>query len=139
MDLRAPLLLRPVVAGPAAALGRRLDRAAVEDDRGGLGPAALQEPGHDAEVVGDMLEDAGLDQAAGLLVHGGPRREVVRQQPPLAAGLDDISRGVEQLAEGMLALRGILPHQGQIRREKLPLGVGYVGGVRFPGGVHDLT
>jgi hypothetical protein len=50
---------------------------------------------------------------------------------PLEPGAGDEAQPVEQLAQGMMALRGILAHQREVGREKGPLRVrdiGWVGG-----------
>ena len=60
------------------------------------------------------------------------------QEPPLAAGLHQVARGIEEFPGRIVALRGVRL-EGQMRKEELPLGVRDVGGVRFSGGVHDLT
>jgi hypothetical protein len=60
VDLRALATLVPVVAGARAALGGRLDRAAVEDGGRRLGIPALSKAEHGAEVVDDGLEAVGV-------------------------------------------------------------------------------
>ena len=128
--------LRPlvaVVAGPAAALGGGLDRAAVEDRGGRLGVAAGGEPEDGAEVVDDGLEAAGGEPAAGLLVDRLPGGEVLGQVAPGGAAADEPSQGVEDVAEVVDALAGVLGEQAEVGDDELPFGVarrrwGRVGG-----------
>jgi site-specific DNA recombinase len=94
MHLRAVPLLGPVVARAAAALGRRLRGAAIEDGRRGLGPALAHHPQDHPQVVGDLLEHARSHPPPGLLVHGRGRREVVGREVPLAPRLHDVADGV---------------------------------------------
>ena len=70
----------PVVAGARAALRRRLDGTAIEDDRSRLGHPPLGFPQQHAQIVRHRLEDAGRQPASGLLIDRFPRREVGRQQ-----------------------------------------------------------
>ena len=125
-----PLLpLVPVVAGAAAALGGRLQRAAVEDRgrRLGLPPGGEAEDG--PQVVDDGLEAAGGQPAAGLLVDRRPGREVGREVTPGGAGADEPAQGVEDVAEVMLTLAGVLGQQAEVGQDELPFGVGDVAGV----------
>ena len=115
VDLRALRPLVAVVAGPAAALGGGLHRAAVEDRGRRLGVAAGGEPEDGAEVVDDRLEAAGGEPAAGLLVDHLPGGEVVGQVAPGGAAADEPAQGVEDVAEVVDALAGVLGEQAEIR------------------------
>src|SRR5262245_52315986 len=66
------------------------------------------------QVVGHGPEDPGGQPPPGLLVDGGPGREVVGHVPPLAAGLDQPAQGVEHLPQVLPPLRGARPHQGPV-------------------------
>ena len=94
-----------------------------------LGIPALGEAEHGAEVVDDGLEAAGGEPAAGLLVDRRPGREVLGDVTPLGAGADDPAEGVEDVAEAVLALAGVLGEQAEVGQDELPLGVGDVAGV----------
>ena len=122
-----------VVAGPPAALGGGPQRAAVEDRGGRLGVAAVGEPEDGAEVVDDGLEAAGGEPAAGLLVDGLPGGEVLGQVAPGGAAADQPPRGVEDVAEVVDALAGVLGEQAEVGDDELPFGVRDVAGVGLVG------
>jgi hypothetical protein len=133
MDLRALAPLVAVVAGPTPALASGLHRAAVEDGRRRLRPLAGDEAEDGAEVVDDGLEAAGLQPAAALLVVRRPGGEVLGQVAPRRAGADDPAQAVEDIAEVILALGGILGQQAEVGDDELPLGVGNIAGVGLVG------
>ena len=139
MDLRAFLLLGPVEPRPTATLGRRPERAAVEDRGRGLGVSVVEKADDRPEVVGDRLEDARLEPASGLLIHGGPGGKIMGQVTPLAAGLDDVADGVEEVPQRVLTLRGVFAHQGEVGEEELPFRVGDVTGIGLRCRAHDRT
>jgi hypothetical protein len=56
VHLGAALALGPVVAGAVAALGRRLERAAVQDHRARVQPTAFAQPQQGAQIVHQVLE-----------------------------------------------------------------------------------
>ena len=97
--------------------------AAVEDGGRGLHVAAGGEPQDGAEVVNDGLEAAGGQPAAGLLVDGLPRGEVLGQVAPRGAATDEPSRGVEDIAHVVDALAGVLGEQAEVGEDELPFGV----------------
>src|SRR5262245_38415878 len=119
--------------GAPAALGRRLDGAAVEDGSRRLGVAALGESEDGMEVVDDGLEAAGGEPAAGLLVDHLPGGEVGGQVAPGGAAADEPSQGVEDVAEVVDALAGVLGEQAEARDDELPFGVRDVAGVGLVG------
>jgi signal transduction histidine kinase len=132
VHLRALASLRPVVAAAVAALGRALQRAAVEDRRRRLLVPAIQEPQDAAQVLGHRVEHARRDPPLRLLVHGRPRRQVVGHHPPSLAAAHDVTHAVEYLAQVVLTLRGVLGHERQVGRHEVPLLVRHVAGVRLP-------
>ena len=77
----------------------------------------------------DGLEAAGGEPAAGLLIDHLPGREVLGQVTPGGAAADDPTEGVEDVAEVVDALAGVLGQQAEIGPDELPLGVGDVAGV----------
>ena len=91
--------------------------------------APADSPEEDAEVVGHRLEDARFDPALGLLVDGGPGREVAGEVAPRSTGADHPSEPVEDGAEVVLALGGLGSEQGEIGGDEGPFLVGDVGGV----------
>jgi len=132
VDLRAPALLVPVVARPAAALRARLQRAGVEHRRARLGHAVGQLAEQHPQIARHVLEHLGLDPALRLLVDRVPRRQVVHHAPTRARP-DDPARPVEHLAQRVLALRRVLLHQRQVRGHERPLVIAHVARVRLPG------
>ena len=128
VDPRALLPLVTVISGPGAALDSGLDRAAVECHGRRLGAAAVGEPEDGAEVVDDGLEAVGGQPSAALLIDGLPGWEVLGEIAPGRTGTDDVSQAVEDIAERMLALAGILGKQAQIGDDELPLGIRDVAG-----------
>jgi hypothetical protein len=81
--------------------------------------------------VGHVLQDTGFDPAARLLVDGVPRREVVVEETSLCTGANQPAEGIEDLAEGMLTLGGVLTHQGEVGGGELSLLVAHVTWVGF--------
>jgi hypothetical protein len=51
-----------------------------------------------------------------------PGREVLGEVTPLGSGADDPAEGVEDVAEAVLALAGILGQEAEIEQDELPLG-----------------
>jgi hypothetical protein len=68
--------------------------------------------------MNDVVEDARLEQALRLLMHGVPGREVIGHHAPGDAAADDVAQRVEDLPQGMLALGCVFAHERQIRRDK---------------------
>lgn len=86
-------ILVPVELSVATTLGRRLQGAAVEEGRGGLGLPLIHQTQDLPQVVGDLLEHVGGQPVSRLLGHRRPRREVVGQEASLAPGLDHVPPG----------------------------------------------
>ena len=53
------------------------------------------------------------------------------EEPPRAARAHQVAQGVVNLAQRMLALRRIFPHQAKIRRNKPPIFVRNIAGIAF--------
>jgi hypothetical protein len=132
VDLGSLPALRPVVPGSVAALGQAQERAAVDDDGGGLLLAADRDPEDLPEVMDHVIEDAGLDPALHLLVDGRPRRQVVADHAPGTTGAHDPPERVVDLAEVVLALRRILADQREVGLDQLPLVILDVGRIGLP-------
>ena len=96
---------------------------------GRLGLPAGGEAEDGAEVVDDRLEAAGGEPAAGLLVDHLPGGEVLGQVAPRGAGADEPAQGVEDVAEVVDPLAGVLGQEAEIGDDELPFGVGDVAGV----------
>ena len=123
------LRFAPSYPAAPAALGARLQRAAVEDGRRRLCRAPCGKPEDDAQIVDNRGEGTGLEPPLALLIDRLPRREVVRQHPPFRPGTHDPAQGVEDDAQIVVALRGIEAHQGQIGEDEVPFVVADIGGV----------
>src|SRR5207249_2337901 len=66
------------------------------------------------------LKAARLDPTLGLLIDGGPRRQIVGDHPPWTPGSDHIAHGIEDHARRVIPLRRIFLHQRQVRSAKRP-------------------
>ena len=134
-DMRfAPLAaFVPVVPRPGAALRRRLDGAAVEDDGPRVGHPPVRFPQQHAQIVRHRREDASRQPPPCLLVDRLPRWEVGGQQAPRGSSTHDPAQGVEDLAQVMAALGGIFAHQGQIGDHKGPFLITHIGRIRLAG------
>src|SRR5215210_4824577 len=121
MHLGALLALVPVVTAPRAALGGGSQRARVQYRRLRLRSPALRKPQEYAQVVDHLLEDARFYPPLRLLVDRLPRRQVVGHVAPGRPGPHDPPQPVEDLAQVVLALRGVLPNEREVGSDKLPL------------------
>ena len=92
---------------------------------------ALRKPQKYAQIVDHLLEDARFEPPLRLLVDRLPRRQVVGHVSPRRAGAYDPPQSVEDLAQVVLALGGVLPHEREVRGDKRPLLVGNVAWVWF--------
>ncbi len=101
----------------------------IPDHRAGLGGSAFPDPDQFAQVGNNSDEHVGVDPAADLLGDRRPRWEIVRHGPPLESGPGDETQAIEELAQAVRALRGIVSPEGEVRCEKRPFLVGDIGGV----------
>ena len=123
----------PVVTGPRPALGRRLQRAAVQNGGPRLARAAGVQAQEQAQVGDDRLKDADIEPASGLCIDDVPRRQVVRQPAPGGTRMHHPARGVEDLAQVVAPLRCVGADQGQIGGDEGPFRVADVTRVGFAG------
>ncbi len=107
---------------------RLSETAAVGSGARPLEPGAAERP----EIVDHRFEDPGVEPPWGLLVDGRPRREAVWHHAPGRASAYDPAQGVEDLAQLVGALRGVLSNERQVGGEEGPLLVRNVGRVRLP-------
>ena len=84
----------------------------------------------------DGLEGAGGDPPAGLLIDHLPGREVLGEVTPRGAAAYHPAEGIEDVAEVVDTLSGVLGQQAEIGADEVPLGVGSIAGVRL---VRDHT
>ena len=131
VDLRAIPHLVPIEPGPRSTLRGRLKGASVQNHGRGRWVASVGDPKQFPQVVDNVLKAPGCQPTPCLLVDGGPRREVVRQKPPLCTGLDHPTQGIERISQSIVPLPGILTQQGQIGGHKCPLFIRYIARVRF--------
>jgi hypothetical protein len=124
--------LSGVVTHHLARLRAGSDALAV-DDRGGRAlVAALQFPAPPVEHVVDMRPDPGRDPGAEVAVNGAARREVPRQHPPLALGLQQVERRVHHLSQAGRARPAARSRRGKQRRNQRPFPVRHVAGSSTP-------
>jgi len=126
--------LGPIPTRPGAAFGRALEGAAIQNHRRGLGGSAVAEPDQFAQVGDDRAEDVRHEPAPGLLVDRLPGRQIVRHVPPLEPSPGTEAQPVEEFAQRVLALRGVLAHERQVRGEEGPFVIGDVGRIGGAGG-----
>ena len=87
----------------------------------------------------DGRERPGAQPALGLLVDRLPRGEVVRQHPPFRPCAHDPAQGVEDLAQVVVAPGSVEAHQGQVREDELPLGIGDIGRIGLALSTHAAS
>src|SRR3954447_11370796 len=114
------------------------ERAAVQDGGTGLGVSTCGQAEDHAQVVGQGLEHTSGQPTLRLLVDCRPGRQVIGHGPPRNAVPDDVAQAIEQLAERIPALTGILTQQDQVWRDERPFFIGDVRGVRLPGRLYAL-
>lgn len=121
----------PVEAALAAGLSG-LDRLTVQDRRARLGVPSRRHADAFAEDRVQVLPGAILGPLVEVVADGPPIRELLGQQPPLAAGPFQVQQPVEHLAQANRA--GPAGSLGSLRRrqqrlQQRPLGIGQVGRV----------
>ena len=82
-----------------------------------------------------MAEAFGFNPAHALLVDGVPGRQVMGDEPPGCACAYHPAQGVEDFTKRMLALGGILGHQGEVQGDKGPLVIRHVAGISLAAGM----
>lgn len=132
VGLGAVLLLMAVKARSLSAFGRALNGASVEDHGRRIRSAAFGFSQQTAKIVNALLEQFGSQPTLGLLIDGGPGRQVVRHHPPLSSTAHDPPEAVEDLTKGILSLRSVFFHQSEIRNDKGSFFVADVAGIGFP-------
>jgi hypothetical protein len=76
-------------------------------------------------------ECTGAQPPLALLEDRRPWREVVRHHPPFRPRTHDPAQGVEDVAQGVIALRDVEAHQGEVGDDKSPFGIADIGRVRL--------
>src|SRR5215203_7250172 len=131
MALSALDLLTPVVTALFSAHPGALDRLGIHHACAGLRISARANPEAFADGSVDPLPGAVDTPFPEVVVDGGPLREVVGQQTPLATGLQEVEDGVEDLAKAVGPGPSVSLGGGQVRLYVVPFGVGKVRWVRF--------
>ena len=109
---------------------RSLHALAVNDGGAGL-KIALDRGSHAlTQFVVQSVKGAGGLPAPELTVNGLPGWKVHRQEPPGAAGTQQIEDGFDDASAQPLQRSAEMGGRGQQRNEQLPLGVGQIGGIR---------
>ena len=115
----------------------RVQRAAVENGRCGLGLAFIHHPQNHPQIVGDLLEHPSGNPPSRLLVHRRRRRKVVRQEVPLAPRFHNVPQGIKDVTQRVIPLRCVFTHKSQVRNQKLPLGIRNIARIRLPCHAHE--
>ena len=115
-----------------------LQGAAVQNHRTRLGGSSLADADQHPQIGNDRFEDAGRQPTTRLLVDRLPGWQIVGHIAPLESGAGNEAQSIEELAQGMNALRGILAHEGEVGGQKSPFLIGNIGVVGGTGrGVHS--
>jgi hypothetical protein len=85
MDFRTALSFVAAVDRSSSAFGSALDCPTVEDRGARFRRPVFGFSGQASEIVNEGFQDFRFDPPLGLLIDRPPRREVVRQPPPLSA------------------------------------------------------
>jgi len=94
--------------------------------RGGNSGPALLNPDQFPQVRDNRVEDVGIDPASGLVIDRLPGRQVMGQVAPLKAGAGNEPESLEELTQGMVAVGGILAHEGEVRCPEGPFLIRHV-------------
>ena len=133
--MRPPIFLPASSADRLATLPGAFDALAVEDGRGGRGPAAFGGAHLDPQAIVELFPEAALAPGGEVIEDGGLGWKVLGQHAPLAAGAVEIEDGVEDgspcVLDGSSAGFGL----GKERFEELPFEVAEVTGIGL-GWVH---
>jgi len=86
-----------IVAGAWTAFGGALERPAIQHGRRRIIVPALHPAQQGAQVTHHIIENASDNPTLGLLVDGGPGREIRGQIAPLGTGPHDPPQRIEDL------------------------------------------
>jgi len=117
------------IVAPLAATLRSLDRLAVEDGRRRCGLLTGLSTHSSVQGVVNAQPQAVATPTREIGGHGAPRREVVRQLPPLAAGALQVEDGVENTAVIQAASSATFVGFGQQGLNQGPLGIREIAGI----------
>jgi hypothetical protein len=123
---RALTTLVAIVAGTPTAFWRRLERPAIHNRCSRLLHPVINLAHQPAQVVNHVLKRASLQPPLRLLIRCMPWRQVGGHHVPLHARARNVTQTAEYLAKRVLSLWSIFSHQGQVRRHKRPLIIGYI-------------
>ena len=80
-----------------------LDRLRVHDARTGFSGASKLFTKVSSKLSVHLLEDPFLAPASKIVIHGSPRREIVRKHPPGAATSQEVEDRIDNLPQSILA------------------------------------
>jgi len=131
VDLRSFALLVPIKSGSATAFRSRLQRSAVQNRRARFGISIQSHAENRPQIMGHGLKASGFEPPLSLLVYRAPRRQIVGHHAPGATGPHKPAQAVEELPQGVIPLRGLFVHKGEVRNTKTPLFVADITRITF--------
>ena len=106
-----------------------LDRLGVKDARTGFSGVSKPFTKVFSKLRVHLLEDPVLAPASKIVIHGSPRREIVRKHPPGIATSQDVEDCIDNLPRPILAGLAVTLRDRDQRSNELPLGLTEVTGV----------
>ena len=131
MALTALDLLTSVVTALFASHRGALERLAIHHARAGLGISFQANPEAFSDGPIDTLPGAVDTPSPKVVVDGGPSREVMGEQAPLAAAFEDVEDGLEDLTKVVDPGSSVSCGGGHVRLDVVPFGVGKIRRVRL--------
>ena len=86
-----------------------LDRLGVKDARTGFSGASKPFTKVSSKLSVHLLEDPVLAPASKIVIHGSPRRKIVRKHPPGTATSQDVEDRIDNLQQPILAGSAVTP------------------------------
>ena len=114
-----------------------LDRLGVKDARAGFSGASKPFTKVSSKLSVHLLEDPVLAPASKIVIHGSPRRKIVRKHPPGTATSQDVEDRIDNLPQPILAGPALTLRDRNQRGNELPLGLTEVTGVTCWSRRHD--
>lgn len=131
MHLGSLAFLGAIISGAPTTLRRGLQRATVQDHRAGCVVAIVGQTEQQTQIFSHRFKTTRAHPAAGLLIHGVPRRQIVRHQPPRTARARQPAQAIEEFAQRVLALWRVFLHQRQAGNADEPFFLTHVAGISF--------
>src|SRR5215203_5418549 len=124
-------LLATIVTALFSAYSGSLYRLAIHNARTRLRVPPQSDPQAFSDSPVDSLPGTIDAPFSEVVVDGGPLREVVGKQAPLATALQEIEDGIEDLAEAVDPRSPKVFGSRQVRLYTVPFGIGKIGWVRL--------